>query len=34
MKNFDRVQEVDIDFTLVQEAKEWAQEQVELLGDH
>ena len=29
-----RVQEADIDFTLVQEVREWAQEQVELLEDH
>ena len=29
-----QAQEADIDFTLVQEIKEWAQEQVELLGDH
>ena len=29
-----RVQEADIDFTLVQEIREWAQEQVELLEDH
>ena len=29
-----RVQEADIDFTLVQEVKEWAQEQVELLENH
>ena len=29
-----RAQEADIDFTLVQEIKEWAQEQVELLADH
>ena len=28
-----RVQEADIDFTLVREIKEWAQEQVELLVD-
>ena len=29
-----RLQEADIDFTLVQKIKEWAQEQVELLRDH
>ena len=29
-----RVQEADIDFILVQEIKEWAQEQMELLEDH
>ena len=29
-----RVQEADIDFNLVQEIKDWAQEQVELLRDH
>ena len=29
-----RAQEADIDFTLVQEIKEWAIEQVELLGNH
>ena len=29
-----RVQEADIDFTLVLEIREWAQEQVELLEDH
>ena len=29
-----RIQEADIDFTLVQEIKEWAQEQLELLEDH
>ena len=29
-----RAQEADIDFTLVQEVKEWAQEQVGLLVDH
>ena len=29
-----RVQEADMDFTLVQEVKEWAQEQVELLENH
>ena len=28
------MQEADIDFILVQEIKEWAQEQVELLEDH
>ena len=29
-----RAQEADIDYTLVQEIREWAQEQVELLEDH
>ena len=33
-RSIQQVKAADIDFMLVQEIKEWAQEQVELLEDH